>query len=215
MRENTDALIDYLKRLAPQDDSIELEAKSEAQRLNKEGISISNYEGQMLGFFVRQFHCLRFVEFGTLTGYSGLKILRSLPPEGHLWTLELNSEHATIAGKIFDNAGFQGRYTILVGRAEDHLDDLLKQGPFDGVFIDANKAAYPTYLEWSMKVVKKGGLILADNTLLKGVVPIHDGESPNKMIAGLRQFNQKISDQNLFDSILIPTSEGLSVAIIK
>jgi predicted O-methyltransferase YrrM len=102
-----------------------------------------------------------------------------------------------------------------VGKAEDYLEDLLLKGPFDGVFIDANKSAYPAYLEWSLRAVKKGGLILADNTLLRGVVP-EDGEpAPSKIIQNLRNFNGKLSDPSLFDSVIIPTDEGLSVAIVK
>jgi predicted O-methyltransferase YrrM len=209
------ARIQYLNSLVPEDDAFCKLAKAEALRINKEGISISPFEGNMLGFFIRQQSCKKFVELGTLTGYSGLKILQSLPNDGHLWTLELNEEHARIASTLFDQAGFSGRYTLLVGKAENFLEDLLTHAPFDGVFIDANKAAYPAYLDWSLKAIKTGGLIIADNTLLKGVVPTDDKASPNKITQNLRLFNTKLSNRAIFDSILIPTDEGLSIAIKK
>lgn len=215
MRQIPSARLQYLNSLVPEDDAFCRMAKTESLRLNKDGISISPFEGHMLGFFIRQHSCKKFVELGTLTGYSGLKILQSLPSDGHLWTLELNEEHARIASSLFDQAGFSGRYTILVGKAENFLDDLLTQAPFDGVFIDANKAAYPAYLDWSLKAIKVGGLIIADNTLLKGVVPTDNEPSPNKITQNLRLFNTKLANQTLFDSILIPTDEGLSIAIKK
>ncbi len=216
MREAPDNRTKYLQSLVPADGPIALKARLEAKKLNKDGISISSFEAHLISFFIRQYRCLRIVEFGTLTGYSGLKILESIPVNGHLWTLELNSEHAHIARRLFDEAGFGGRYTILVGRAEDHLAQLLTLAPFDGVFIDANKAAYPTYLEWSLKAIKPGGIIIADNTLLKGVVPQQEQDTkPSKIIQNLRQFNERLTNQDLFDSIVIPTHEGLSVAIKK
>lgn len=213
MRSDPTLRLKYLNSLVPPDDANALKAKAEAQRLNKEGISISCFEANLISFFIRQNRCAKFVEIGTLTGYSGLKILASLPAHGHLWTLELNEEHASIASRLFDEAGFHGRYTIVVGKAEEHLDKLLAEAPFDGVFIDANKAAYPLYLEWSLKALKAGGLILADNTLLKGVVPDPNEQPPNKITNQLRQFNQNLTDKTRFDSIIIPTEEGLSVAI--
>jgi predicted O-methyltransferase YrrM len=216
MRETPDDRTKYLQSLTPKDSPVALKAKLEAEKLNKDAISISSFEAHLIGFFIRQYHCTTFVEFGTLTGYSGLKILESLPLNGHLWTLELNPECANIAKGLFDEAGFNGRYTILIGRAEDHLEHLLTLAPFDGVFIDANKSAYPSYLNWSLSAIKLGGVIIADNTLLKGVVPHQDQESkPSKIIQNLRQFNERLTNQDLFDSILIPTQEGLTVAIKK
>jgi predicted O-methyltransferase YrrM len=204
-----------LNALAPTDSPLALRAKAEARRLNKDGISISAYEAHLIGFFMRQFQCSKVVELGTLTGYSGLKILESIVPHGHLWTLELDLEHARIASEIFEMAGYQTHFTILQGRAEEKLEKLAEQGPFDAVFIDANKAAYPLYLDWAMEVLRPRGLIIADNTLLRGVVPEPEEPSPGKIIRALREFNLRLTDQNLFDSILIPTDEGLSLAIKK
>lgn len=231
MREKYNALEDYLNSLVPSDSALLLQAKAEASRLHKEGISIAPHEAHLLKFFVRQWKCQRFVELGTLTGYSALAILSALPPEGHLWTIERDETHAKIARTLFQQAGEENRVTLLIGRAEDHLPMLTKEGPFDGIFIDANKAAYPDYLDWALAHLKTGGLIVADNTLLNGVVPVlppvessttppmEEGswspKGPSKIIEQLRIFNRRLSDPELFDSILIPTAEGLSVAIKK
>lgn len=221
MREKNNDLEAYLNSLYPLESAAAHEAKKEALLLNKDGISISPYEAHLLQFFVRLFKCKHFVELGTLTGYSALALLEALPEDGHLWTIELDPDHARRAQRIFSMAGHEKRVTLLTGRAEDHLPQLLKEGPFDGVFMDANKAAYPFYLDWALSAIKKQGLIMADNTLLKGVVPFHPGTTerevspPSKITQQLRIFNQRLTDTSLFDSILIPTFEGLSIAIKK
>lgn len=220
MREHQNELVDYLNGLCPADSPSAQKAKEEALRLNKQGISIAPYEAHLLGFFIRLLKCKKFVELGSLTGYSGLSILNTLPADGHLWTIEYDPFHAAMAKRVFEESGFQSKVTVLVGRAEDQLPLLTTQGPFDGIFIDANKAAYPSYLDWSLENIKSGGLILADNTLLKGVVPQKSLEetnsnAPSKIIKNLRIFNERLADRSLFDSILIPTFEGLTVALKK
>lgn len=209
-----DARIEYLHSLLPPENVWGLKAKAEAERLHKGAISISAYEAHLMSFFIRQFHCIKFVEIGTLTGYSGLKILECLPPEGHLWTLELNPELAHLASALFDGAGFGGRYTVLVGKAEELLLTLAAQGPFDGIFIDANKSSYPFYLDWALAHLKSGGLLLADNTLLEGVADLTQ-QTPEKMIHALRTFNQRFMQDSQLNAVILPTVEGLSVAIKK
>lgn len=205
---------DYLHSLLPPESIWGLKAKAEAERIHKEAISISAYEAHLMSFFIRQFRCEKFVELGTLTGYSGIKILECLPPEGHLWTLELNPELAHFASTLFEEAGFKGRYTIQVGKAEEQLLALSSQGPFDGIFIDANKSSYPFYLDWSLSHLKTGGILLADNTLLKGVTDLTITE-PEKMIRELRTFNQRFMQHPQLNAMILPTTEGLSVAIKK
>lgn len=213
-RTKYDEASDYLHSLIPKDDAFALKAKAEAQRLNKEVISISAYEAHLMSFFIRQFQCARFVELGTLTGYSGLKILECLPQGGHLWTFEQNPEVARFASALFEEAGFQGRFNILIGKAEELLPSIEHLAPFDGVFIDANKSSYPFYLDWSLKNLKAGGLLLADNTLMTGVADMNQME-PEKMIRELRIFNQRFFQHPNLNSIILPTTEGFSVAIKK
>lgn len=239
MRESPDERERYLQSLFAQPETpSEIKSKQRAAEWKKEGISIGQYEAHLISFFIRQYSCLKFVEFGALSGYSGLKILSALPKEGHLWTFELNPEYASFASEIFDEAGFAGRYTMSVGRAEELASTIEGAGPFDGVFIDANKSSYPWYLEWAYRNLKVGGLILADNVLLRGVIPeefVEVGESeksmellPNKenlltsppkntpkLIQQLRLFNQKITESHRFESIILPTKEGLALAIKK
>jgi predicted O-methyltransferase YrrM len=209
-----DETSDYLHSLVPGESAMALKAKAEAQRLHKDTISISAYEAHLMSFFIRICQCSRFVELGTLTGYSGLKILETLPSEGYLWTFELNPEFARFAATLFDEAGFRGRYTILVGKAEELLPTISSFGPFDGVFIDANKSSYPFYLEWSFNNLKPGGLLLADNTLMSGVADANL-PTPEKMIRELRVFNQRFMQHPGLNAMMIPTREGLSVGIKK
>lgn len=215
MRTHNSEQLSYLSSLLPEESPYAKKAKLAAQSFNKDGISLSLYEAHILGFFIRLFRCKTFVEIGTLTGYSGLKILENLDKDGYLWTLELDPQHAAAADELFKEAGYDNRYSLLVGKAEEQLALMAPSQPFDGVFIDANKAAYPFYLDWALTAIRPGGLIIADNTLMRGVVPTESSNKEEKMIARLREFNQKLSNQNLFDSIVLPTAEGLSIAIKK
>lgn len=211
-RTEFDPVDHYLCSLLPAESAFALKAKAEARRLQKDRISLSLPEAHLLCFFIKQQACARFIELGTLTGYSGLKILETLPAHGHLWTFELGEDQARFASQIFDEAGFKNRYTILVGRAEEKLAEISSAGPFDGIFIDANKSSYPFYLDWSATHLKSGGLLLADNTLLKGVTEVDDGHT-EKMIRELRVFNQRLLNHPQFHSAMIPTSQGLAIAI--
>lgn len=242
MRSGLDQREGYFQTLLKEKETIhELKAKQQAFDWNKGGISIGRYEAHLISFFLRQYQCLKVVEFGTLTGYSGLKILSALPAHGHLWTFELNPDYASYSSKLFEEAGFRGQFTMTIGKAEDVAIGIESMGPFDGVFIDANKSSYPWYLDWSYKNLKSGGIIIADNVLMHGVVSDGQegsGESTDEsfniknsksdkekllskskqssyMIQQLRNFNQNLMDSDRFDSIIIPTNEGLALAIKK
>lgn len=211
-RVTSDNTKEYLESFLPEENSFVLKAKAEARRWQKDQISLSAYEAHLVCFFIRQFRCVRFIELGTLAGYSALKILESLPTEGHLWTFELNSERAQFASALFDEAGYKGRYTIIVGRAEEQLATIVAEAPFDGIFIDANKSSYPFYLDWSLKHLKPGGLLLADNTLMAGVADTHSPH-PEKMIRELRAFNQELFQNPGLEAVILPTLEGLAVGV--
>jgi predicted O-methyltransferase YrrM len=214
----------YLEQLFPSNslqgspfDDFLVRAKSAAEKLNKEGISILPYEGRLLANFIRQVHCKKFVEIGTLTGYSALWILQALQKPAQLFTLEKDLTHASIATEILNDACKQlfldSSVKIIPGDAMDSLPELSKEGPFDGVFIDGNKSAYLDYLKWSETNIREGGVIIADNVFLSGAVWGKEvSHFSKKQIEVLQQFNQRLADPKKFKTIFIPTSEGLAVA---
>lgn len=196
-----------------------LESKRAARALNKEGISIARNEGEMLGFFTRLFRCQKFVEIGTLTGYSGLCILKNLQPGGELWTFEKDSRHAQIAADIFSKAQTENqgkKVHVMEGDAEILLPQIEANGPFDGIFIDGNKGAYGRYLEWAKKNMKSGGLVICDNVFLGGAVfGEKDARFSVSQIGAVDSVNRATLLGPDFDGILIPTREGLSLAVRK
>lgn len=184
-------------------------AKDESAKLGKDGISISTTEGKLVAHFVRESGCKKFVEIGTLTGYSSLWILEGMGAEGKLFTLEKDPVHAAIARETL-----KGLLTeVIEGDARKKLEELSAQGPFDGVFIDGNKSAYLDYLNWAEKNIRPGGLILADNVFLSGAVwGAEVSHFSKKQVEVMQEFNRRLSDVKKFRTIFVPTSEGLAVA---
>lgn len=190
-----------------------------ADQLGKGGIRIGAAEGRIVESLVRLAGCKRFVEIGTLTGYSGLWILQGMGDGSELITLEKDPEHARLATQVFQKLPAEFRVEIKLGDAREELKTLEGRAPFDGVFIDGNKAAYLDYLKWSIQNVRAGGIIIADNIFLGGGVYSAAGSTEetrgfsSKQIQVMREFNETLSDPNQFVSCVIPTSEGLFFAI--
>lgn len=218
MRHLEDKKFQYLRSLAPTENEWAKKARAYADQLNLGMISLSPPEAGMLSFFTKALQCHKFIEIGTLTGLSGLYILEALPAQGKLWSFEKNPQHASFAKEILPAfAQSQNKQVeIVIGDAEEMLLSIEKDGPFDGIFIDGNKAAYGTYLAWAEKNLKKGGLIIADNVFLNGGVWGDPTDSfGNNQISVMKEFNQRLSQPQLFDSIFLPTQEGLSISVLK
>jgi predicted O-methyltransferase YrrM len=177
------------------------------------GINIGANEGKILQLLMQISGASRVVEIGTLFGYSGVWIARALPAGGRLFTIERDRECMRMARKAFEDCGVSERVTLVEGEALEALRDL--EGPFDMVFIDANKSAYPQYLDWAALNVRRGGLIIADNTLLGGHVA--ENEKPEQLSRAqyveMRKFNELIANDARFFGTILPTDEGLTVAI--
>ncbi|WP_062224124.1 O-methyltransferase [Aureimonas sp. D3] len=131
-------------------------------------IDVSPAQGQMLALFVAMAKAERILEIGTLGGFSTICMARALPETGRIVTIERESVHAEVARANFERAGLQDRIDLRVGAALDVLPDL--EGPFDLVFIDADKPSNLFYFEWAMRLSKPGTVIIFDNVIRKGAV---------------------------------------------
>jgi len=207
-----EALTGYVRDLfAPEDEALRgiLQA-SEARGLPQ--IHVKSHEGQMLQFLIKAVGARRAVEIGTLGGYSGTWIARALPADGKLITLDNNPDHAEVARESFKRAGVADRVEVRLGDAKQSLAALAKDGPYDAVFIDADRPSYTEYLAWGIDHVRPGGLIAAHNALFGGSVVGVPGKDPVHVEA-VKAFNKALaSDPRLFGTI-IPIGDGIAAAI--
>lgn len=168
-------------------------------------ISITSSLGKFLELLVRFQGAHRVLEIGTLGGYSTAWLAKGLPPGGKIITLEINPEHAAVARKNLSQFDFSGLIEIQVGNALDSLRTLDKdqEGPFDLIFIDANKSQYSEYLDWSIKLSRPGTAIIADNVVRRGNIINENSEDPS--VNGIRAFNQKVSSDSRLRTTAIQT----------
>lgn len=204
----TPEVLHYVTRLhAPQDNS--LLAAFDAPRLHDmPSIQVGPHEGKLLMLLVRLAGARKIVEIGTLAGYSALCLARGLSPQGQLWTIESDPKHHAVASARIAAAGFSAvTVHCLCGKARDLLDDLAAQhGPFDAVFIDADKGNYDHYGRWAARHLRRGGLLLGDNAFFFGQLLDDTPEAQ-----AMRRFHEEALLH--FDTCCIPTPDGLLLGI--
>lgn len=212
MRGSTDLISDYIqKQLPPRSTTLQrIEAALRAD--GKWGINIGAGEGHLLQFLIRVHQVKDILEIGTQYGYSTQWMLEALPQEGSVITLEKDPEHHKKAQELIDDS----RVRFLKGNALELLKTLETKF-FDLIFIDANKKGYPEYLTWAETHVRPGGLIIGDNTFLFGQVLQEEPQDSQQkgLWLAMREFNERLFKNPHFQTCLIPTSEGLTVAIRK
>jgi predicted O-methyltransferase YrrM len=151
-------------------------------------ISVSPNQGKLLQMLAQILGARSILEIGTLGGYSTIWLARGLRAGGHLVTLEVDPKHAEVAQLNVSRAGLQDMVEIRIGNAVEILPHLSaeRRGPFDLIFIDADKPNIPTYFEWALKLSRPGTLIIVDNVVRDGAVI--DAESTDPSVQGVRRF---------------------------
>lgn len=193
---------DYIENLfAPQDAALEA-ALRESQRAGLPEIQVSPNEGKLLQLLAEVTGARRVLEIGTLGGYSAINLVRGMAEDSTLISLEIDERRAEVARQNVERAGLGEKVEVQVGDARKLLADLVEkdEGPFDLVFIDADKEGYPEYLEWALRLSRPGSLILADNTIRGGSVLDPKDESAR----ATRDFNEKIANDPRLSSIVVP-----------
>jgi predicted O-methyltransferase YrrM len=206
-----DGTSDYLAALfAPEDETL-LALREEADRSGLPPISISPDEGRLLQVLLRAVGARRVLEVGTLGGYSAIWMARALPVDGHLLTLEIEPAHAEFARRHLARAGVAERVEVRVGRALDLLPALDGER-FDAVFLDADKEPLPTYFDWALRLLRPGGVLIADNALWGGRVL--DGRVDDDATRAVREFNRKLATDPRVIGIVVPTHDGVGIGIV-
>lgn len=207
-----DQISQYITSLFASEDTPLQEARENAPKHGLPTINIKPEEGRFLQFLVRACGAQKAVEIGTLGGYSGIWIGRGLTPGGKLITLEKEAKHAEVARKHFAEAGLEDVVEIRVGDAHQLLAELSDEGPFDFIFVDAEKAGYPAYLDWSLENARSGGVIAFHNAFRKGSVAGLKPDDASTEI--MRQFNQRLAAEERLISTIFPAGDGTLISVI-
>jgi len=181
-------------------------------------IAVSPSQGKLLQILATAIGARRILEIGTLGGYSTIWLARALPPDGRLITLELEQKHADVARANLARAGVSHLVDVRVGRALDQLPSLRGDGPFDLIFIDADKGGYTEYLSWAVTLARAGGLIIADNVVRDG--KITDAASADANVQGIRRFNDALARDRRLTATAIQTVgakgyDGLAFMVVN
>jgi predicted O-methyltransferase YrrM len=182
------------KVLVAQDSALE-DALATAAAEKLPAIQVSSVQGKLLHLLARILDARKILEIGTLGGYSTIWMARALPEGGRIITLEADPRHADVARKNFSRAGVASKVELRLGKALDTLPKIAAEGlgPFDLFFIDANKSNMPEYFEWSLKLARKGSVIIADNVVRGGAVL--EADSKDADIQGVRKFLEMVGKE--------------------
>lgn len=206
-----DGTSDYLAALFAPEDATLLALREEADRSGLPPISISPDEGRLLQVLLRAVGARRVLEVGTLGGYSAIWMARALPPDGSLLTLEIEPSHAEFARRHLARAGVADRVEVRVGRALELLPALDGER-FDAVFLDADKEPLPTYFDWALRLLRPGGLLIADNALWAGRVL--DERVDDEATRAVREFNRRLATDPRVTGIVVPTHDGVGIGVV-
>ncbi|KYG05092.1 methyltransferase [Sorangium cellulosum] len=182
-------------------------------------INVAPNQGKLLNLLARIHGARTILEIGTLGGYSTIWLARALPAGGRLITLESEPKHAEVARANLDRAGVADRVELRLGRALDTLPKLAAEsrGPFDLIFIDADKPSNPDYFAWALKLSRRGSVIVVDNVVRRGAVV--DPESADPNVQGVRRLYELLAAERRVSATAIQTvgakgHDGLAVALV-
>ena len=170
---------------------------------------VGRIEGQFLAFLVRLSGARRILELGTFTGYSSISMAAALPPDGRIVTCDVDAEATEIARRYMDESGQGDKIDIRLGPALETLESL--EGPFDLVFIDADKENYVNYYEATLPKLAEGGLMVVDNTLWSGRVAEPDNDE--ETTRAIRALNDHVRDDPRVVSVLLSVRDGMNLVM--
>jgi predicted O-methyltransferase YrrM len=210
----------YIERLLlPEDDALEAALRDSAEA-SLPAIGVSPPQGKMLQLLVRIRGARTILELGTLGGYSTIWLARGLPADGRLVTLEVSPDYAEVARGNIARAGLDHLVEQRVGPAIETLPALVDEGygPFDFIFIDADKVSYPDYLPWTLELSAPGTVIVADNLVRGGTVIDPDNEDASS--GGSRRFTELLGAEPGVSATLIQTVgskgyDGFALALVE
>jgi predicted O-methyltransferase YrrM len=205
--------------LIPQDDALKSALKASADA-GLPNIQVSPNQGKLLMLLAKMCGARNILESSTLGGYSTIWLARALPSGGKLITLEYEARHADVARANIARAGLADIVELRLGRAIEMLPQLQKEnrGPFDLIFIDADKPSTADYFDWSLKLSRPGSVIIVDNVVRKGAVI--DANSTDSQVQGIRRFNERLAAERRVSATAMQSVgskgyDGFAIALVQ
>lgn len=205
------ALLAYCEAHTSEEDALlkKITRETQAKVLMPRMLS-GHLQGKMLELFTKMIQPDTILEIGTYTGYSGVCLARGLKKGGKLITLDINDELETMVRGFFEESGLADQIDYRLGNALEFIPTL--SGPFDLVFIDADKFNNATYFDLIIDKVRPGGIILTDNVLWSGKVLVAEGQKIDKDTKAILDFNDKIQNDPRVENVLLPIRDGIMMA---
>ncbi|WMI98427.1 class I SAM-dependent methyltransferase [Pseudomonas chlororaphis subsp. aurantiaca] len=207
-----DALYHYLLDVSLRETPLLRRLRDETQALPMARWQVAPEQGQFLALLVRLIGARRVLEVGTFTGYSALSMAAALPEDGQLICCDIPGDYNATARRYWQEAGVAGRIELRLAPALETLASIEREegeAGFDLVFIDADKANYPAYLESALRLLRVGGLAVFDNTLWSGRVLEENPQSEDTR--AIQALNRALRDDPRVDLSLLPLGDGLTL----
>lgn len=207
-----DALYQYLLDVSLRETPLLRRLRDETQALPNARWQVAPEQGQFLALLIKLTAARQVLEVGTFTGYSALCMAQALPADGSLICCDLPGDYNATARRYWQEAGLEQRIELRLAPALDTLAGLELAGrleSFDLIFVDADKANYPAYLESALRLLRVGGLAVFDNTLWSGrVLEVEPASEDTRAIQAL---NRALKDDSRIDLSLLPLGDGLTL----
>jgi O-methyltransferase len=209
-------VLQYIKAHSVRDSDLLAELRAETSKLSNAVMQVPPEEGQFLALMVNATGARRCLEIGTFTGYSALCVAQALPADGTLICCDVSDEWTSVGKRYWEKAGVAGKIDLRIAPALETLDKMLagaqaNAAQFDFVFIDADKTNYDAYYERCLKLTRKGGMILFDNTLWSGAVADDADQSANTI--ALRALNDKLHKDERVSVSLLSIGDGVTLTV--
>lgn len=204
----------YLHSVSLREPEILAQLRQETAQHPMSQMQIAPEQGQFMALLVRLMGAKKTLEVGVFTGYSSLAVALALPPDGKIVACDTSEEYTAIARRYWQQAGVADKIQLYLAPALETLDRLLAAGEaetFDFAFIDADKSNYGNYYDRALSLVRSGGLIAIDNVLWSGRVA--DPQVQDNRTQAIRDFNQKLHQDQRIALSLVPIADGLTLAM--
>jgi caffeoyl-CoA O-methyltransferase len=209
----SDALHDCMLSVSLRESDVMRRLREATAEHPKSQMQIAPEQAQFFQWLVRLMDARRTLEVGVFTGYSALAVAEVLPADGTVVACDISEEYTRTARRYWEEAGVADRIDLRIAPAADTLDALLDEGQaetFDFAFIDADKEAYDTYYEQSLRLLRPGGVVALDNVFRDGRVTESDVE--DESVRAIQRLNDKIHGDDRVDLSLLPLADGVTLA---